>query len=82
MRVHFTPVRMGAMKSGKCAVCGKNTTRRTVIEHTINPFNRNKFGQMKTEEEVLEDVKKVRVLWLQKPVMHKKCEKKGVSYVK
>ena len=41
--------------------------------HTVNPYNRNENGDIKTEEEVYEDVKDVCDNW-QPLMVHKKCK--------
>lgn len=43
----FREVALWGERSGNCA-CGKKRTRRQKFYQTINPFNRNRAGQMKT----------------------------------
>jgi hypothetical protein len=60
----FDVVRRTAVKTGWCPVCGKSVTRRRTFENTINPFNRNAQGAVKTYEEVREDVTQLCVDWI------------------
>lgn len=71
---NFAEVTKRGKKSGKCAVCGKRTTRSITITNTINPFNKNADGAPKSYDEVLADVTAKRDGWLANPVMHKTCE--------
>lgn len=48
----FRPVTRSATASGKCPVCGKRTTRKATFMQTVNPFNRNADGAVKTESEI------------------------------
>lgn len=59
-----------------CPSCGKKTSRKKTVEHTINPFNKNANGVPKSRQEVVEDVKAVLETWKKEPVYHAKCEKK------
>lgn len=42
--------------TGKCYVCGKKFTRVVSVTHTINPYNLNLRGRMKSPQEVEIDV--------------------------
>ena len=46
--IRFTAVRRTASRSGICPICGERGTRRTTFEHTINPWNTNPDGSVKT----------------------------------
>lgn len=37
----------------KCSGCGKMRTRRIAVMNTINPYNRNEDGSVRTPQEVL-----------------------------
>lgn len=52
----FQPVWTHRKHKGKCGICGKTTTRSKSFEHTINPWNRNEDGSVRTYEEVRERV--------------------------
>lgn len=41
----------------KCAGCGKDRIRTVTVTHTINPFNRNEHGEVRSPQEVLECVR-------------------------
>lgn len=38
-----------------CGQCGKALKRKVVVEHTVNPFNKNEAGEVKTVAEVSRD---------------------------
>lgn len=68
----FQPVMAVRSVVGTCPVCGKRTTRRRTFEHTINPFNRNADGQMKSYDEVRADVNAEADAW-DPDFTHAKC---------
>jgi hypothetical protein len=73
MRINFEPVSTSRRKSGKCPVCGKTVVRQQKFEHTINPFNKNTDGTIKTYSQVLNAVEKEADEW--KPdFRHDKCK--------
>lgn len=51
----FEAVKAYGEKSGKCPVCGKRVKRKKTFEGTINPFNKNEAGQVKSRSEVYAD---------------------------
>lgn len=63
-----------AHRSGKCAVCGKNGKRQKRFYQTLNPYNRNDKGEIKTcdeiQKELVVEVKK----WSEGEFVHVKCE--------
>ncbi|MHC5307543.1 hypothetical protein [Bartonella sp. LJL80] len=66
-----------------CECCNKPKRSRTItVENTVNPYNRNADGEIKTSQEVLADVKQTlkseKEAFLRKPVC-KSCED-GLSY--
>ena len=65
----FEALKLQVTKSGKC-VCGKRVTRSTTLEHTINPFNKNAKGEVKSRSEIWDELRKEATEWKQKPVFH------------
>ena len=39
-----------------CSKCGKKRSKSITVEHTVNPFNKNRNGSVKSREEVARDV--------------------------
>lgn len=70
----FEKVGVYAKKSGKC-LCGKRRTRSEYIYHTVNPFNKNARGEVKTRIEVREDVQREYQKWLAAPIRCDACPK-------
>lgn len=52
----FEKVATRRTRRGTCPTCGNNVTRSRTFENTINPFNRNADGTIRTRQEVWEKV--------------------------
>ncbi|WP_216674650.1 hypothetical protein, partial [Enterobacter hormaechei] len=52
----FDEVSTFAEKSGKCDVCGKACKRREKFYQTLNPFNKNPDGSVKTHQEIRKEI--------------------------
>ena len=52
MTINFQEIKRKIVKRGKCIKCGKNCTRTIVENQTVNPFNKNKDGTIKSYNEV------------------------------
>jgi len=74
MRHTYEECSISGSKSGKCALCKKQVTRKRTVTHTINPFNKNADGIPKNRSEVYECVKAELADWKKLPVRHAKCE--------
>ena len=57
---------------GTCPVCGKRVARSRTFEKTVNPFNRNADGSIKTSAEVYDAVKAEGEAW-QPDFTHEAC---------
>lgn len=51
-RTVFNEVKHYARKSGNCPTCGKPVTRSRVFMQTLNPYNRNEEGRVKSRDEI------------------------------
>lgn len=74
IRMTFEVVKVHATRRGQCSVCGRHCTRSYTAEGTINPFNKNEDGSVKTREEVREALKPKVEAWKQTPLRHVRCE--------
>lgn len=74
MIITYEKVEFHAGKDGKCDVCGKHVVRRRTFWHTVNPWNTNEDGTMKTRDQILDDVIKEAVAWRKVPPVHARCE--------
>jgi hypothetical protein len=74
MRITFQPVKLTVSKSGICPVCGKRATRTRTESQTINPWNRNADGTLKTENEIRLELHHEIDVWEREPVYHQRCE--------
>ena len=75
MRVEFERIRCAHPKTGNCPVCGRRVTKSQTFEQTVNPFNRNEDGSVKTREQVRADVHAEAEAW-QPDFRHEKCKEK------
>lgn len=50
--INFEKVQVGSKKICKCLECGKKLKRAATFEQTINPFNKNIRGEIKTRGEI------------------------------
>lgn len=74
MRTTFERVEIGGYKRGPCSVCGQPAERQPVFGQTINPWNRNPDGTVKTRFEIVEELRAERRVWQSEPLKHKRCE--------
>lgn len=73
MMVKYQVFRRKAFKSGKCK-CGKHRRRQRTFVMTVNPFNRNPDGSVKTPYEVIEDLRRVSESWRNEPITCEDCD--------
>ena len=69
----FAEVKLTSVKKGKCIYCGRNCTMTKKFYQTINPFNKNKDGEMKTAKEITDELIAESVEWRKEDMYHKKC---------
>lgn len=61
---HFLKVEFRRTARGKCPTCGKATVRSQTFSQTVNPWNRNPDGAMKTHAEVAAAVREKAAAWV------------------
>lgn len=66
---NFESVKLQTSKSGKC-ICGKRVSRSITFEQTINPWNKNAKGEIKSYAEIWAELKEEAAVWRTKPVYH------------
>lgn len=77
MRVDFKAVRVVATRNMQCERgCGRKTTRQRTFECTINPFNTNADGTVKSEREVRAQAQEKADAWRPDPYTCKACQAK------
>lgn len=69
----FQEVTTSRYRYGKCPVCGKRVTRSKTFMNTINPFNRNADGSVRTAAEVRANVEAQADAWVP-DFTHATCE--------
>jgi predicted RNA-binding Zn-ribbon protein involved in translation (DUF1610 family) len=70
----FEVVRHKAVKSLPCPVCGKRLRRQRTFEQTINPYNRNEDGTVKTRNEIRAELAAQAAEWARQPETHPACQ--------
>lgn len=64
-------------RSGVCSICGKKRKRRLKFSQTVNPFNTNLDGTVKTYDEVRDAVRTQHKASLPLPFVCAKCDTTG-----
>lgn len=59
----FEEVSFTATKAGKCPSCGKRVTRSQKFWGTINPFNKNSDGTIKTRQQIKVELHEEAAAW-------------------
>ena len=70
----FEEVRQQAYKRGTCPVCHKTVERSTTFTQTINPFNKNAAGEVKSPREIRDELRAEAAAWKAEPAVHARCE--------
>lgn len=73
----FKEVVFFSQRKASCAACGKPATRRLRYFQTINPFNKNTDGSVKTAEQILVELKAEAAEAKLTPLYHARCEGKS-----
>lgn len=71
-RITFEEVSVHGTKTGKCG-CGKRRVRKMKFWSTLNPFNKNPDGTLKTYEQLKEKVNAEREAWMKEPIVCDNC---------
>lgn len=70
----FKEVSITVKKSGECPVCHGTASRSKKFFQTISPFNRTADNQVKTEDQIYEELLAKSAAWKLEPTLHAKCE--------
>ena len=73
MRVNYNKCELFTTKYDKCSICGKKMQKVIRVMQTVNPFNLNKDGYIKTREEIYKELHIELKEKLKQPLTHKKC---------
>lgn len=69
----FQEVDFIAHKAGKCG-CGKRRSRQKRFWQTLNPFNKNADGSVKSAEDIHEELRAKADTWRAEPITCSSCE--------
>jgi hypothetical protein len=61
--VHYAKIKHTAKRRATCEICGKHFNRQRTFTQTVNPFNKNPDGSVKTFMEVLAAVQVNAAMW-------------------
>ncbi|HDL7013690.1 TPA: hypothetical protein PXM26_002024 [Yersinia enterocolitica] len=73
-RIDFREVSITRVRAGKCDVCGKRCQQKKKFYQTLNQFNKNSDGAVKSRDEILLEVKIEGDKWLESSLRHEKCK--------
>lgn len=69
----FEKVTRPVSKRLPCPTCGKKIRRSTTLYQTLNPFNKNEDGTVKTFKQILAELEEQAKEWQAKPVKCTPC---------
>lgn len=70
----FVEHKLPASKSVPCAVCGKKIRRQRIFSQTLNPFNKNPDGTVKSVTDIYRQLNIQANEWKTEPETHPGCE--------
>lgn len=70
----FTEYPLTFRKSVPCTVCGKKVRRQRTFSQTLNPFNKNEDGSVKTVPDIYQALRVQADAWKGEPETHTGCE--------
>lgn len=74
MRIDFQRIKVVATRNMVCERgCGRKTKRQRTFECTVNPFNKNKDGSVKSVSEVRAQAQEKADKWRPDPYTCRKC---------
>jgi hypothetical protein len=75
MVITFKEVSLTGYKAVKCSGgCGRDLRRQKKFCQTINPFNKNAKGDVKSAREILDELKLEIAAWKKSPEICKQCQ--------
>ena len=74
MKVNFQVVELKFSKSGICPACGKSAIRTKKFFQTLNPFNKNDDGSVKTRDQIMVELSAQASKYRSETIYHAKCE--------
>lgn len=77
MTIHrYQPVYLRTVRRGVCPVCSRKVTRERTTNQTINPYNRNADGSVKTFAEIRSELIAESAEWTP-DFTHAKCREEA-----
>jgi hypothetical protein len=73
-RIVFPEIVHRVSRSGKCRHCGKRRSRQEKLWSTVNPFNKNEDGSVKSEKDVRRALQTEAAAWYAAPFLCAKCD--------
>lgn len=80
MRIPFEVIKVTGSKRARCPVCGKTTGRSRTFGQSVGPFNRHPDGQVKTRDEIRDELHRQLREWKKDPDgTHDRCRLAAVA---
>lgn len=73
-RMTFQEVKLTVKATAPCGKCGKKCTRTKVFSQTLNPFNTNTDGTVKTRDQIMAELQPKAAQYRNETIYHVKCE--------
>lgn len=77
MRTHrhtFDEVKLSVKATAPCGKCGKKCSRSKKFWQTLNPFNTNADGSIKTRDQIMVELQAQAAQYRTQTIYHEKCE--------
>jgi hypothetical protein len=72
-KIIFEIVKLRGIKNCKCELCNKSLRKQKTFSQTINPFNKNKKGWVKTKDEIINELKSLIETWKENKEFCENC---------
>ena len=69
--INFRVLKLKASKVFICGNCGKKVKKQITIEESLNPYNKNKNGTIKSMSDINESLEEMASMWKLKQGEHK-----------
>lgn len=70
----FEEVKLTVKATAPCGKCGSKCSRTKVFSQTLNPFNTNDDGTVKTREQIMKELQPRAAQYRTETIYHVKCE--------
>lgn len=72
----YERITLTGFKRVSCSVCGKRLARQLTVGQTLSPFNKDETGQLKTVDQINDELRKDIVQWKTEQETCRSCQNK------